>query len=516
MKTELFTKERFLNADTPKHREVQKKLVLAMNEILERYGRLDEDEFDIFVEDALGDSPVPVRRASQLLEETGAYIHDDDGWRFNNQLFAGGNSLDWAGFTGLFDERHTVEDMDAATRDAIMSGFRWTLSAAMLAEDSGLKGMPAFFSCEDSEDMLVGVNVAETATSDALSLLCSSPERLSNCGRTREEAVRCLSFLLEKTISCQCTHDGWDKGGFYPLEDQPESYHPTTEATCLAVMALCTFYERRSSIEQSLSTSYAFLVPQVEQAVLQGLDFLFRMQRNDRSFGIYRYEHGDEAPSNENCTRMVQSTMGVCKGSGLFDQTERFDMYSACSKIISDTYTFFCSHIADAGSRQVWAPYFGKRAQDYSVADVVVSTARVCRSFIPVWWQMEDERDRIRSFNLDLLCCWRDNEEELRDKVSRYRFNSPAKDSFSAGEYFWAARVDMLAAFSVLQAHNLFGLVLAEEDWAIIDRAVYRTLELQHPHGHWDNPLASKTPFCTATLAAIELLLEYRMARGYD
>lgn len=86
MKTESITKERFLNADTPKHRDIQKKLILAMNEIIERYGRLDEDEFEIFVEDALEDSPVSVCRASLLLERTGAYIHDDDGWRFNETV----------------------------------------------------------------------------------------------------------------------------------------------------------------------------------------------------------------------------------------------------------------------------------------------------------------------------------------------------------------------------------------------------------------------------------------------
>ena len=50
----------------------------------------------------------------------------------------------------------------------------------------------------------------------------------------------------------------------------------------------------------------------------------------------------------------------------------------------------------------------------------------------------------------------------------------------------------------------------------MIDKTVDRTLMLQHPHGHWDNPLAVKTPFCGATLAAIELLQEYRKAKRVD
>lgn len=529
MKNENIRRDIFLNASIPIDRSIQLRLIRAMNEKLRGEGSLeDDDEFEIFVEDVFGSNGldimgnrvpvISVKKAKKLLQQTGAYICDDEGWKYNSNLKVNGRTLTFQEYADLFLQelnttKKSVPISELITR-AVSRGIQWTIEATQLAIDGGLRGLPAFFTCDDKEDRLIGVNVAGTSTYDALSLLSQSPDYLVSCGTSKDEISRCFSFLLEKTLACQCVEDGFDKGGFYPLEDQPESEHPTVDATCLAIMALCTYYEQRKVLDEKLGSILAADVPAVEQAVLQGLDFLFRMQLGDGSFGIYRFESGIEAAPNENCTRMVQSTMGVCKGSGVFDSTERFEMYPACSKVIAATYDYLCSHTADAGGYTLWAPYFGKRAQDYSAADVAVSAARVCRSFIPVWWQMEDERKNIVRYNHDFLCWWKANEDGVMNKVGRYRFNSPAKAGFSVGEYFWPGRADMLAAFSVLQAHNVFDLELSAEDWALVERAVRNTLDIQHPHGHWDNPLVIKTPFCAVTLAAIELLQEYSKAKG--
>ena len=398
-----------------------------------------------------------------------------------------------------------------------MKGISWTVDMCLLAIQSGtINGLPAFFSCNDDKDRLVGIKVASTAMSDALSLLCQSLSYLFDCGKSIKTLEVCLSFLLNKTMACQCAASGWDKGGFFPFDDQPESAHPTVDATCLAIMALCSFYGQRNMIEERLCSKIETKNKDIEQAILDGLDFLFRMQLSDGSFGIYKYEDGREGTPNENCTRMVQSAMGVCKDSGVFDSTERFALYPACSNVISDTFSYLCAHTAEAGEYQVWAPYFGTKAEFYNVADVIVSTARVCRSFIPVLQQCGEARESIVKYSCDFLHYWHENEEKAINKVGSYRFNSPTEKGFSADEYSWPSRPDMLAAFTVLQANNIFGVVLTDEEWALIERTVQRTLEIQHPHGHWDNPSTEKTPFCAVTLSAIELLQEYRKAKGVN
>ena len=516
MKKEKTTKELFLNADSPADRAVQQKLIRAVNDALLKGEAPEEDEIEIFIEDALGSSPVSMRKARKLLNMTGAYTLRDGALTYNDELTVDGKKIGLREFADLFLERTKILDLDTSSRNAVLSGTAWTMSAVLLARDNSFQGLPAFYSCDGDKDSLIGINVAETATSDALSILCRFPDNTLNCGKPADEIIECIDFLTEKTIALQCGEPGWDQGGFYPKEDQPESYHPTVDATCLAVISLCALYENKNGIEAAIGKTLSVENGMIEAAVLGGLDFLFRMQRPDGSFGIYRYETGLSALPSENCTRIAQSTMGVCKGSGVFDNTERFDMYPACSKVIADTYGYLTSHTADAGDYSIWAPYFGKRAMDYSAADAAVSASRVCRSFIPVWWQMEDQRENITRYNRDFLRFWRDNLNGIENKVGRYRFNSPAKDGFSVGEYFWPARADMLSAFSVLLAHNEFELELSDGDWKMIEDTVRRTLELQHPHGHWDNPLAVKTPFSAVTLAAIELLQEYRKAKGLD
>lgn len=508
-----------LNADNTADIETQYRLLTGMIALILKGTEVDMDEFELFVEDTVGNKAVSVGKAKKLLEQTGAFLIADGLWKYNGAFMFQNQAVEWEKFIQLFttgDKTNAAKPLSVdKERDSIIKGIDWTIRMSKLAvNDNDIKGLPAFFSCNNLGDQIIGVNVAGTSTSDAMSLLCQSSGYLFACGKGTEEIAICLSFLLNKTMACQCAASGWDKGGFFPLEDQPESDHPTVDATCLAVMALCALYEQRHMLEEKLCDKFKAEYKDVEQAVLDGLDFLFRMQRSDGSYGIYKYEDGWEGASNENCTRMVQSTMGVCKGSGVFDSTERFDLYPSCSKIISDTYGYLCSHTAEAGEYQIWAPYFGTKAQDYSTADVIVSAARVCRSFIPVWWQCEEERYRIVKYCHDFLGYWHENEEKVIGKVGRYRFNSPSEDGFSAGEYFWPSYPDMLAAFTVLQAYNLFGLALTKEEWALIERTVQRTLAIQHEHGHWDNPLAEKTPFCAVTLAAIELLQEYQKAKG--
>lgn len=508
-----------LNAGNGSDIEVQYQLLIGMINLIKQNVEIDSDEFELLVEDGLSGKLISVRKAKRLLEQTGAFCFSDNRWVFNKDLMLYGETVDWERFTALLIRKDNAHSTVAANNDpvcdAILRGINWSISMTLLAVKAGdIEGQPAFYVCEEDGDRPIGYNVAGTATSDSLSMLCQASDYLLDCGKSAEEISDCITFLVEKTLGCQCAAPEWDKGGFFPLEDQPDSTHPTVDATCLAVMALCSFLENRKAIEDRLSVSLNADNAKVEQAVLDGLSFLFRMQNPDGSFGIYNYEDGYKATPNENCTRMALSTMGVCKGSGIFDSTGCEYLYPTCSKVIAIAYTYLCSHMAETGEYRVWAPYFGQRTRDYDAADVVVSGARVCRSLIPVWWQMKEERGSILSYCYSILRYWQENEDVAASRVGRYRFTTPTDSGFSTGEYFWASYPDMLAAFTVLQAYNLFGMALTKDQWAIIDRTIQHTLSLQHEHGHWDNPLAKKTPFCAVTLAALELLQEYHNAKG--
>lgn len=511
-----------LNGKDVKEKQLQISLIRQMIKMFQDNIDIGKEEFELLVEDAVGSHAVSVRKAKNLLEGTDIFLTDEKGfWHINDNLVIDQLNIGFQDIRDLFisgpgekvSSQITYEDN---VKQAIIKGIEWMLNMVLAASDDGhIEGMPAFFSCDGSEDHIIGFKVAGTATSDALSLICTAPEYLKECGKSPDEIGKCIRFLLEKILKCQCNEEGWDFGGFYPYEDQPESYHPTVDATCLAVMALGTFYQEQKNLKKEFGFSFEELITQVENAVINGLEFLFRMELKEGCFGIYRYQ-GDfpKTAPNENCTRMVQSTMGVSKGSGIFDSNNREIYYGKCSQVIQKTYTYLIRHRAETEEQSyLWAPYFGSRTADYPVQDIAVSSARVCRSFIPVWWQMEEERSNILQANEALLCYWKKHEIPIANTVGSYRFNSPSGDAFSSGEYYWPSRPDMLTVFTVLQAYNLFGLALCKEDWGMIERAIKHTLAFQHPHGHWDNPNAEKTPFCAVTLAAVEALIEYRKAR---
>lgn len=508
-----------LRAETASDRELQYTLLQAMAEAIAAGEELDRDAFALLVEDHVTGRAISTRRAARLVQETGAFLLRNGCWVYGATPVDGDSPLAWEDFVALFQTECTAAMPPEGTvrrnvDEAIRSAVGWIIDMTLKAIQSGqIDGQPAFYTCEEDGDHIIGFRVAGTATSDSLTMLCAQVEDLPYCGKKPEEIHACVTFLLEKVLACQCAAEGWDLGGFYPLEDQPESQHPTVDATCLAVMALCDFLEKRDALEDFTREPFAAADHEIMNAVLRGLEFLFRIQQAEGSFTIYRFENGSERQANENCTRIAQSTMGVCKGCGIFDKLGREDLYPQCSHVIAKTFAYFSNHAALQEGRCLFAPYFGEKISDFRTADVLVSTARVGRSFIPVWWQMEAERPRIISYWRALADFWSDHEKEAAEEVGFYRFSTPTESTFSSGEYTWASHPDMLAGFTLLQAHNLFSFQLSERNWALIEGAVSHILSMQHPHGHWDNPLAQKTPFCAVTLAAIELLQEYREAK---
>lgn len=489
---------------------------------------IDMDEFSAVLDDVEEQVPISDRQALELILKTKCFLWEDDELKYADSLVIGGIEITPKILEGLFcnkKEGNGAGEGNCVEKKATINGLRWCMDMVQLAMDVKMDGLPAFMRCGD-EDSLIGSNVAGTATSDALSLLCSCLDDIRESGIESHTVAKAFEFLVKQVLSCQCNMEGWDEGGFYPLEDQPEAEHPTVDATCLAVMALCDFYSNCGKLEDMLSIHINVRKQEISDAVLLGLGFLFRMRQPEGSYGIYKYmdEYLDngvkndnsltgEASPHENCTRMVLSTMGVCKGSGLFDECGRYELYGKCSDVIESAYGYLVSHQARSKHALVWAPYFGSDADNYSAADIIVSTARVCRSFIPVWWQMGDERESIKQYYRGFLTFWNENQEDISGKTGRYTFKTPGENHYSEGIYSWQGYAEMIAAFTALQGYNLFGMSFTKDEWKLIDRAATNTMNLQHKHGHWNAPHTSN-PFCAATLAALEMLREYRSAKG--
>jgi hypothetical protein len=517
-----------LNGDSPRDIRLQYGMIERMIGRFESDGTLDNDEFSLIVEEVANNQPVSVKHVRNIILQSKSFLLDGDNWIYNEALDLGYGKVSWEQFTSIFQKDKIISNGNEQSdreKVAIVKGIQWCVHMVQLAQKEDMQGLPAFLRC-GKEDSLIGKNVAGTATSDALSLLCNGIIYIKECNIEKEILVTCFEFLVKQTLGCQCKENQWDQGGFFPLEDQPEAEHPTVDATCLAIMALCDFYSNRNSLEESLGIMIEIENHMIEDAVLDGLEFLFRMQQPEGSYGIYRYEqeypdgfhlnencHTGFAIPNENCTRMVLSTMGVSKGSGIFDAREWFELYGKCSEVISKAYAYIKSHVAIEGECSVWTPYFGTNVQSYPYEDTIVSSARVCRSLIPVWLQCKDEEKQIKKYHYDFLAFWMKEAENIKGKAGKYTFKTPGKEKYSVGTYTWQGYTEMIAAFSVLQSYNLFEISLKKEEWIFLEEAVRRVLEIQHSHGHWNAPKSSN-PFCAATLAAIELLKEYRKAKG--
>lgn len=511
-----------LNAESFNDRVRQRVLLEELIKTLQTDEIVDMDSFSLLVEDKITSPSISVRKAKKLVEETGVFCFIDDVLQFCEGVVVSGETITWEVLCSLIDSQEKLTDTVHAgdtdvVYDSITKAIGWSIEMTLRALESGdIEGQPAFYSCTKDGDYPIGFKVASTATSDSLTLICVGLDYLPACGKSQEEIYKCISFLLEKTLLCQCVDESWDKGGFYPLEDQPDAFHPTVDATCLAVKALCVFLVKRDALEQYTARTFSIQDKQVMDAVIDGLLFLEHMQKADGSFGIYTYENGLSGQSNENCTRIALSTTGVCKGSGIFDRLERFELYPKCSGIIERAYHYLAAHTAKSEEGALWTPYYGTEVQDYRIEDILVSSSRVCSAWIPVWWQMEEERPNLLGSCTCLANFWEHHYEQAGG-IGYYRFTTPTENGFSSGEYFWASHPHMLTAFTVLQAYNLFGLALTKKQWGLVERTVQDTLNMQHKgHGHWDNPLAKNTPFCAVTLAAIELLMEYRKAKGWS
>lgn len=511
--------------------EIQYRLLVAMTQEIDAGEELDSESFVILVEDTITDYALSIPKAKRLVEKSGFFYFDRCLWRYNERFEINGQKLSFSDFKQMIlgeeNEIHSFNNDDDSIKTSIENSLKWCIQMVKMAIESGLKGLPAFLRCEES-DSLIGNKVAGTATPEALSFLCrggSYFEKTIKTNQEKETLAAVFTFLLENTLACQCNFVGWDNGGFYPLEDQPEAEHPTIDATSIALMALCDFYSHKSMLQEITDNKIIAIDEIIQKAVIAGIDFVVRMQRPEGGFSIYQYEdeylngntlniqreNGIALP-NDNCTRIIISAMGTSKGSGIFDDIKKYNYYDICSNVIKRSYEYLTNNTANVSQGQIWLPYFGKDESQYDQGDILVSSGRVNRCFVPVWWQMEAKRPEIKKYTSDFAAYWCNVSKQSGGRIGKYIFRTPKKDVYSDVTYNWKSYSDMIAGFAVLQAYNMFGIALTKEEWKTIEEAKNRVLVLQHPHGHWNLPSTTQ-PFLAVTVAAYDFLTAYLSAK---
>jgi hypothetical protein len=505
-----------LNANTPLEKRLQ---LYLMKGLLNWEGQITQDDVDILM-DGYKDSFFPRRRVAALLRDCGLFYEEGECFWVKKEIPIGSGLGTPADLLKLFETPLPMlpTQMEYNIVNAIKKGFAWCINIALQADSAGMQGLPAFFTCHKDKDEFIGLRPAGTAVSDALVLMCEGVDYLQMLDFSPETLSKVFVFLIEQTLSLQVYDSNWDKGGFLPMEDQPESAHPTVDATCLAVMALCSLFENAKTISRFTEYDHAKFFPHIVSAVTEGLHFLFRMQLANGGYGIYRFESEcDETEKSiivtsphENSTRLVLATMGTVKGSGIFDFLERGDFYAECNRVIQRIFFYMLVNMADVEGTKLWLPGFAKELRRIPIFEAVASTARVCRSLRPVWYAFETERKAISEI-INGYCQKCLQNFPNANTTSYYNFTSPRKYDYSTF-YSWRYYADVVSAYALLEAYMFYDVHLPLAAWELIESTIHHTLRRQHfEHGHWNDP-DSKKPFIATTLSSIELLKYYLAA----
>ena len=86
MNKDVILRSLLLNAESVADIETQYKLITGMVMLINKGTEVDMDEFELFVEDTVGNRAVSVRKAKRLLEQTGAFLIVDGLWKYNGDF----------------------------------------------------------------------------------------------------------------------------------------------------------------------------------------------------------------------------------------------------------------------------------------------------------------------------------------------------------------------------------------------------------------------------------------------
>lgn len=413
-------------------------------------------------------------------------------------------------------------------KDALALGYdwlRWTLNSThewMTETEPAAAILPAFWECDGEEDTPVGRKKAVTSIGDTTGALSDSllhPWCAGRLGapdfRGFDDGLRqLLSFIANPT-----THAPWDRGGFLPLDDQPESKHPTCDATWDAVLALGSVYDFHDTLSERFGAPLTTSREEIGRALLNGASFLIRMRLPTGGWGVYRFENDiAPVPAYEFTTAQTILALRLALLPSALEDLDRAVERALCEQCLREAWDFLKQKTVTIDGLTIWAPYFSDDPGAHGAGDLLRATMWTATGALALRRGFSDLADTITPRLNDFLTFadrhWAPNYERIAEAEFRVPLDDRLHDSFAK----WSNRFDVTMAIILLDLFNESrdatgkGLKFPDELWPRLEETIGAILEEQHPkHGHWNEPVAG-LPLAAATAMAIQALQQYLIA----
>lgn len=422
----------------------------------------------------------------------------------------------------------TVRDV----RTAIQRGYKWflwTLTEGMSGYD--LEFLPAFWECGQGRDTPIGELRAETSVGDTLASLADS--HLFACsvgtvpGDQRAAFAQGLRQLLRYPIERDTPPDWdeytrvWNRGGFLPYDDQPEAAYPTVDATWDAVLALSSMYDQFDRLTEAYG-SLEMDKRVVGAALLDGAEFLLRMQLPEGGWGIYQYRNDEpRVPPSEFTTGQTVLALSLLLGSTAFEDLGRASLRPETDNALRKAWRFLHDRAVDFDGPRAWVPFFGASPDDAPAQDILRATIWTGTGLLALYRACPDLCQQIGALLRDVVALterhWRPDHKRSADFDFRVPLTGRLHDVFGK----WSNRYDvtvvilLLDLFNQSSADDGLAINFSADLWTRIERALGQILKEQHAeHGHWHEPLEG-LPLAAATAMATQALQYYLIAVGH-
>lgn len=477
------------------------------------------------------------KRMFELLESTGYFTQVETGYCLEpetliSRLCRISDSLDHPiirdDLKNILSDKETGGWSIRQVKAALARGLDWIFTITEIAgNEPDFSGLPAYWECGLEGDQPLGILQAGTCNADALCAVAESlwsPVAMTDVDY--RDKIGLLDKLLTYNLDCQLPRAGkeWAKmsatikkvnhGGSFAHEDQPGAFHPTVDSTSDLVLSLSIFYYFYDRIANETGT---FETPkdQIGQSIIDGLEFLLRMQLDNGGWGIYKYPEAQVA-AHQNPSYLTICAFGLAKMCGALDKAGRDDLYPAVNSAIGRYVDFIMDHRIEENGITLWAPGFAETFENFN--DALETSTKVYRSLFSIVKGMEAFRPevypRLEKFIGFIDKHWTPDYK----KLARYPFRVPLENELSDTFNYWEIRQDILLSINLLDWYNGqfafegFRAKLSEKIWDQIEITVGNILKEQHPeHGHWNDP-DNDRPFVVSTLYAMEVLTGYLIA----
>ncbi len=366
---------------------------------------------------------------------------------------------------------------------AVYQSYDWVFEITKNCEERKQKGIPTFFHCKNvGEHPPLGITPAAFATFDCINTLLEpilygyKPDYL-----IEESKLHLLDTLFQYGLSFQDNSNLWDEGGIHPGQDLIKSDFPTVGSTGVAVLGLRLLLTLKGISTNSQNQHFDPSKELISKSINSAIRFLLRMQKDDGSWGIYRYED-DKYPTPSDVYSCQQGLIALsnAKSTNLLSGQE-VQMKDAVNSCLD-----FIVRNAQANDNTIyWTSDFLNNS--IGLNETITSTARIIQGMMISCFAWKENIPQVANimekgikYVLDL---WVPDPASLFITYIRVPQKSGPSKEFVA----WETPVDPIVVSVILEYSREFNFELHDKEWWKIDTAISNFLATQK-HGHWNNP----------------------------